>query len=118
MIYMFFSNNPSSRDINSSNLPCFPIFCCFYGVFLFVSFYFLKERVFALDFGVLVAFNLLGLLKFNCLSFILFRRFLPKFVHVQFCHAFWQFGSDRFLSAYGTCIWCFFLRIFFCNGLQ
>ena len=22
MIYMFFSNNPSSEDINSSNLPC------------------------------------------------------------------------------------------------
>ena len=24
MIYMFLSNNPSSGDINSSNLPCFP----------------------------------------------------------------------------------------------
>ena len=23
MIYMFLSNNPSSGDINSSNLPCF-----------------------------------------------------------------------------------------------
>ena len=23
MIYMFFSNNPSSGDINSSNLPCY-----------------------------------------------------------------------------------------------
>ena len=30
MIYMFLSNNPSSGDINSSNLPCFiknMIFC-------------------------------------------------------------------------------------------
>ena len=26
MIYMFLSNNPSSGDINSSNLPCFVYF--------------------------------------------------------------------------------------------
>ena len=26
MIYMFLSNNPSSGDINSSNLSCFSIF--------------------------------------------------------------------------------------------
>ena len=25
MIYMFLSNNPSSGDINSSNLSCFPM---------------------------------------------------------------------------------------------
>ena len=25
MIYMFLSNNPSSGDINSSNLPCWPL---------------------------------------------------------------------------------------------
>ena len=25
MIYMFFSNNPSSGDINSSNLSCFSL---------------------------------------------------------------------------------------------
>ena len=25
MIYMFLSNNPSSGDINSSNLPCFVV---------------------------------------------------------------------------------------------
>ena len=30
MIYMFLSNNPSSGDINSSNLPCF-IFFFFFG---------------------------------------------------------------------------------------
>ena len=26
MIYMFLSNNPSSGDINSSNLPCFLLY--------------------------------------------------------------------------------------------
>ena len=36
---------------------------CFFVCFL----YFLKERVFAFDFGVLGAFNLFGLFKFNCL---------------------------------------------------
>ena len=27
MIYMFLSNDPSSGDINSSNLPCCSMFC-------------------------------------------------------------------------------------------
>ena len=27
MIYMFLSNNPSSGDINSSNLPCCTLLC-------------------------------------------------------------------------------------------
>ena len=31
MIYMFLSNNPSSGDLNSSNLPCFHCFSCFSG---------------------------------------------------------------------------------------
>ena len=29
MIYMFLSNNPSSGDINSSNLPCLKLYSCF-----------------------------------------------------------------------------------------
>ena len=44
--------------------------CCFLCVSFVCFLYFLKERVFAFDFGVLGvlgAFNLFGLLKFNCL---------------------------------------------------
>ena len=29
MIYMFLSNNPLSGDINSSNLPCYPLVLTF-----------------------------------------------------------------------------------------
>ena len=67
-------------------------FVCFFVCFL----YFLKERVFAFDFGVfgvLGAFNLFGLLKFNCLVHPRVLFFLGvsclELVRLCFCCAFW-----------------------------
>ena len=39
MIYMFLSNNPSSGDINSSNLPCFFMICCLLLTFSKINFF-------------------------------------------------------------------------------
>ena len=44
MIYMFLSNNPSSGDINSSNLPCCSLNCIYLVTHQFLNLFWVLKR--------------------------------------------------------------------------
>ena len=87
MIYIFLSNNPSSRDINSSNLSCFKIRTCWpTGNFLYeVGFeLFAWNLIFAFCFLSCVL-NFMGTLQFfKSGSFVFIGRFSNNLAGLTF----------------------------------